>query len=66
MDVFIDVVFVNGCAYSVPHPIHYRVDHQIKQLITHGVSARKVETWDGQRRLGSHGARFRDFLVSLL
>lgn len=46
LDVFTDVLFVNGCAYSVPHPIRYRVDHQIEQLVAHGVSARKVEAWD--------------------
>ena len=35
---FYDVLFINGCDYSVPHPIRYRVDHQIQQLEADGVS----------------------------
>ncbi len=43
---FADVVFVNGCDYSVPHPVRYRVDHQIQQLEANGMSAAKVDAWD--------------------
>ena len=43
---FADVVFINGCDYSVPHPIRYRVDHQIQQLESNGLSAAKVDAWD--------------------
>ena len=38
-----DVIFINGCDYSVPHPIRYRVDHQIEQLWAAGLSACKYE-----------------------
>lgn len=33
---FKDVLFINGC--SLPHPRRYRVDHQIEQLESYGVS----------------------------
>ena len=46
LDVCTDVLFINGCAYSVPHPIRYRVDHQIEQLHAVGVSARKIDEWN--------------------
>lgn len=46
LDICTDVLFINGCAYSVPHPIRYRVDHQIEQLHASGVSARKVDEWN--------------------
>ena len=46
LDRYVDVLFINGCAYSVPHPIRYRVDHQIEQLNAYGVSARKIDEWD--------------------
>lgn len=41
-----DVIFINGCDYSVPHPIRYRVDHQIEQLWAAGMSACKYEAGD--------------------
>lgn len=40
---FYDVIFINGCDYSVPHPIRYRVDHQMEQLTAAGYSCLKVE-----------------------
>lgn len=42
---FVDVLFINGCDYAVPHPIRYRVDHQIEQLEYAGLSTRKVDSW---------------------
>lgn len=45
-DYYTDVLFINGCAYSVPHPIRYRVDHQLEQLNACGVTARKVDEWN--------------------
>lgn len=46
LDIFTDVLFINGCAYSVPHPIRYRVDHQIEQCLAYGLSARKIDEWN--------------------
>ena len=38
---FKDVLFINGC--SLPHPQRYRVDHQIEQLISAGISCEKID-----------------------
>ena len=38
---FKDVLFINGC--SLPHPQRYRVDHQIEQLTSAGLSCAKVD-----------------------
>lgn len=38
---FKDVLFINGC--SLPHPQRYRVDHQIEQLESAGISCAKVD-----------------------
>ena len=46
LDICTDVLFINGCAYSVPHPIRYRVDHQVEQLNAHGISCRKIDEWN--------------------
>ena len=35
-----DVLFINGC--TLPHPTRYRVDHQIEQLESSGLSADKI------------------------
>lgn len=35
-----DVLFINGC--TLPHPSRYRVDHQIEQLESSGMSADQV------------------------
>lgn len=43
---FVDVMFINGCDYSVPHPIRYRVDHQIQQLEACGLSTMRFEAHD--------------------
>ncbi|MDO4183429.1 MAG: glycosyltransferase [Coriobacteriia bacterium] len=43
---FVDVLFINGCDYSVPHPIRYRVDHQIQQLAANGFYVERVDAWD--------------------
>lgn len=45
-DFYTDVLFINGCAYSVPHPVRYRVDHQLEQCLAYGLSARKVDEWN--------------------
>ncbi len=42
--VFYDVLFINGCDPNiVPHPIRYRVDHQIDQLRSCGLMVDKIE-----------------------
>ena len=38
---FKDILFINGC--SLPHPQRYRVDHQIEQLESFGVSCDKID-----------------------
>lgn len=43
---FVDVLFINGCDYSVPHPIRYRVNHQAEQLEAIGMSTRIVNAWE--------------------
>ena len=43
---FVDVMFINGCDYSVPHPIRYRVDHQMQQLEAAGLSCMKIDAWN--------------------
>ena len=43
---FYDVVFINGCDYSVPHPIRFRVDHQIEQLEAFGLRCLRLEVVD--------------------
>ena len=40
--VFCDVLFVNGCAPSVPHPSRYRVSHQREQLSACNISSNEV------------------------
>jgi len=32
-----DILFINGCDYSLPHPIRYRVYHQIEQLAVNNI-----------------------------
>ena len=41
-DVFCDVLFINGCAPSVPHPSRYRVSHQREQLLAYNLSSNEV------------------------
>lgn len=43
---FVDVLFINGCGYGVPHPIRYRVAHQREQLDALGISSKAVDAWD--------------------
>lgn len=43
--IFADVMFVNGCDYSVPHPVRYRVDHQMQQLEANGLAASRIDAW---------------------
>lgn len=38
---FKDILFINGC--TLPHPQRYRVDHQIEQLESYGISCDKVD-----------------------
>lgn len=42
----VDVFFINGCDYSVPHPIRYRVFHQAEQLEAIGMSTRIINAWE--------------------
>lgn len=42
----VDVMFINGCEYSVPQPIRYRVFHQAEQLEIAGFSTRVVNAWE--------------------
>ena len=37
---FKDILFINGC--TLPHPSRYRVDHQIEQLLSNGMTADSV------------------------
>lgn len=46
MSDFVDVLFINGCDYSVPHPIRYRVDHQAEQLEAVGISTKIINAWE--------------------
>lgn len=39
---FVDVLFINGCDYSVPHPPRYRVTHQREQLEANNISTDEV------------------------
>lgn len=55
---YVDVIFINGCDYSVPHPIRYRVDHQIEQLLAAGYSAYKVEAESLTKDILRHGRMF--------
>lgn len=45
-DGFYDVIIINGCDYSVPHPIRYRVGHQLEQLVAAGFAAKMVNACD--------------------
>lgn len=38
---FKDILFINGC--SLPHPQRYRVDHQIEQFESYGLSCDKID-----------------------
>ena len=38
---FKDILFINGC--TLPHPQRYRVDHQIEQLESSGISCAKID-----------------------
>ena len=40
--VFSDVLFINGCDESVPHPARYRVTHQREQLAANHISSGEV------------------------
>lgn len=40
--VFKDVLFINGCDESVPHPARYRVTHQREQLEANSISSNEV------------------------
>lgn len=42
----VDVLFVNGCDLSVPHPTRFRVGHQVEQLAFAGVSTYVVNACD--------------------
>lgn len=43
---FYDVVFINGCDFSVPHPIRYRVEHQVEQLQAAGLACGIIDAWN--------------------
>lgn len=40
--IFKDVLFINGCDESVPHPARYRVTHQREQLEMNNISTNQV------------------------
>lgn len=40
--IYKDVLFINGCDDSVPHPARYRVSHQREQLESHNISTDQV------------------------
>lgn len=40
--VYKDVLFINGCGESVPHPARYRVTHQREQLAANNISSEEV------------------------
>ena len=37
-----DILFVNGCDYNIPHPIRYRIDHQVEQLSANNLTCHIV------------------------
>lgn len=41
-EAFADVLFINGCDNSVPHPARYRVTHQKEQLFANNVLSHEV------------------------
>lgn len=43
---FVDVLFINGCDYSVPHPVRYRIDHQMQQLKANGLAVERIDAWN--------------------
>ena len=38
----VDVLFINGCDSSVPHPARYRVTHQREQLMAYNIISDEV------------------------
>lgn len=38
----VDILFINGCDSSVPHPARYRVTHQREQLIANNITSDEV------------------------
>lgn len=42
MHAYKDVLFINGCAPTVPHPPRYRVTHQREQLAANNISSDEV------------------------
>lgn len=40
--IFKDVLFINGCDESVPHPARYRVTHQREQLAANNITSNEV------------------------
>lgn len=53
-----DVVFINGCWAGLPHPIRYRVDHQMEQAMAAGYSVKRVEADDFCKETLRHGRTF--------
>lgn len=53
-----DVIFVNGCWAGLPHPIRYRVDHQMEQAMAAGYSVKRVEADDFCKETLRHGRTF--------
>lgn len=48
---YVDVCFINGCGYGLPHPIRYRIDHQMEQLRSAGMSSMRVDAWELTERV---------------
>ena len=40
--VFRDVLFIDGCGSTVPHPARYRITHQREQLAYYDISSNEV------------------------
>lgn len=55
---YVDVMFINGCHPSVPHPIRYRVEHQAEQLRAAGMSVTIVDAWNLKRDHLRHARTF--------
>ncbi len=55
---FVDVLFINGCDSSVPHPARYRVSHQMEQLIANNIISDEVYYLDLRLEMVKYGHVF--------
>ena len=54
----VDVMFINGCDWSVPHPPRYRVTHQREQLEANNVRTDEVFYTDVTKNLVKYANAF--------